>query len=100
MASLLLIALFSGPRSVTFSCLIGSRAARFSRCQASELGLRIKNGLGRGRSRIAQTNPVNAEIFDHPLDVIAGFGEGNALDPVDRIDPGVGWGALRGRLIP
>src|SRR3984893_3695158 len=60
----------------------------------SELGLRVKNGLGRGRSRVAQTNPVNAEIFDHSLDVIAGFGKGNPLDPVDRIDAGFAWVAM------
>ena len=60
----------------------------------SELGLRVENGLGRCWLGLAQPNPVNAEIFDHPLDVIAGFGEGNPLDPVDRIDAGFAWIAM------
>src|SRR5262249_35117548 len=34
----------------------------------------------------AETNAVDLEIFEHALDVIARFGERDALDPVDRID--------------
>src|SRR6516162_11208722 len=34
----------------------------------------------------AETNPVDLKVFEHALDVVARFGEGDALDPVDRID--------------
>src|SRR5499427_1665749 len=34
----------------------------------------------------AETNAVDLEIFEHALDVVARFGERDALDPVDRID--------------
>src|SRR5215831_19705424 len=34
----------------------------------------------------AETNAVDLKIFQHALDVIARFGERDALHPVDRID--------------
>src|SRR5262249_41447222 len=34
----------------------------------------------------AETNAVDLEVFEYALDVIARFGERDALDPVDRID--------------
>src|SRR5262245_30496768 len=34
----------------------------------------------------AETNAVDLKVFEHALDVVARFGERDALDPVDRID--------------
>src|SRR6516162_6252102 len=43
-------------------------------------------GLDQELRAATETNTVDLEIFQHALDVIACFGEGDALDPVDRID--------------
>src|SRR6266567_7852085 len=43
-------------------------------------------GLDQELRAAAETNAVDLEIFQHALDVIARFGERDALDPVDRID--------------
>src|SRR5215831_497149 len=34
----------------------------------------------------AKTNAVDLKVFEHALDVVARFGERDALDPIDRID--------------
>src|ERR1700751_3197672 len=46
-------------------------------------------GLDQELRAAAETNAVDLEIFQHALDVIARFGERDALDPVDRIDLGI-----------
>src|SRR6516225_1887763 len=43
-------------------------------------------GLDQELRAAAETDAVDLEIFQHALDVIARFGERDALDPVDRID--------------
>src|SRR5262249_31364163 len=43
-------------------------------------------GLDQELRAAAETNAVDLKTFQHPLDVVARFGERNPLDPVDRID--------------
>ena len=43
-------------------------------------------GLDQELRAAAETNAVDLKILQHALDVIARFGERDALDPVDRID--------------
>ena len=42
--------------------------------------------VGLANRRLGETQPVNIEIFDDALNIVARFGEGDALDPIDRID--------------
>src|ERR1700730_7131426 len=59
--------------------------ARSLRSEESELGLSLEKGVGRSCLALAETDLINTEIFDQPLDVVAGFGKGNPLPPVHRI---------------
>src|SRR5262249_18064912 len=43
-------------------------------------------GLDQELRAAAETNAVDLKIFQHALDVVARFGEGDALDPAHRID--------------
>src|SRR5262249_23477372 len=43
-------------------------------------------GIGDERRRGAETRAINLHVLHHPLHVVAGFHEWDALDPVDGID--------------
>src|SRR6266487_5069687 len=45
---------------------------------------------------LCESRPVNLQIFDYPLNIIACFREWDAFDPVDRINMGISRIAVLG----
>src|SRR5262245_52521434 len=43
-----------------------------------------------------EANAVDLQVFEHALDVVAGLGERDAFDPIDRIDFRITWVAIFG----
>src|SRR5882724_2873434 len=97
--------------TISFGCdyCATTLQARSARSLRSRWGCRRRIGLLRHyallalrchRGAIPKAHAIDQQILHHALDIVAGFGKRDALDPVDRIDLGIARIAERREPFP